>query len=394
MLERPESFNEVYGQTAVVKFLKSRIEANSLPQFIIFNGEEGLGKTTLAKICAVHLSCPEKCGTCERCANTIDLVIRKNKDTENVKSFKMSLDGGKDTVRELLAQYNTSFISSGCRVIIADEAQNMSKQAYDALLNDTEYPPEKVYLFLCTTDLGDIPKALRSRATILNLKRLARSEMVFLLSTYAGRHGLRIEMSDIAFDIIAAFAENKPRAALKVLEAMGENRSVSIAEIKEFIEFKEPTDLIPIIASFKDSMIDGINAILTLDIDDKTQYYLCDFLTECLKSRQGLPATRYDFKLVREVIVKVDETTLLKFLYEVSNIVKFTSSTLLAAYLRSNSSFSKLLHYNDEVLNAEQATRMQTEPVHRAVTASSNRNKAAVPTMEELLRSSTVYKDK
>lgn len=392
MLERPKNFSEVYGQAQVVRFLQTRIESNNLPQFIIFNGEEGLGKTTLAKICATLLACENHCGICAKCISSIEAVIRRNVDTENIKTYKMSLDGGKDTVRELLAQYNTSFITSGCKVIIADEVQNMSKQAYDALLNDTEYPPENVYLFMCTTELSDIPKTLRSRATVLNLKRLPKSDMIQLLVTYAGKHGLNIASSDIAFDIIASYSEYKPRTALKVLEAMGENRSVPIAEIKDFVEFKEPTALIPILNSFADSMIDGLSAVLTIDIDDKTQAALCDFLTECLKSRQGIPVSKYDFRLVRDTIIKIEEDVLLKFLYEVSNIVNFNSSTLLSAYMRSNKNFHRILNYDAEVLNKEQAAKMQNEPI-RSKNSSSKQPRSSMPTMEELLRGSTVFKE-
>lgn len=389
MLTRPERFTEVYGQDTTVNYLKSRIETNSLPQFIIFCGEEGLGKTTLAKICAVLLACPTHCGSCPTCESNIDAVIRKNVDTENIKSFKMSHDGGKDAAIKLLEQCNTNFLIAGAKVLIADEVQNMTKPAYDALLNDTEYLPKNTYLFMCTTDIGDIPKTLRSRATILNLHKLKRGAMIELLTDYLARNNIRLENEQVALDIIIAYADYKARAALKVLEAMGTNRMVRLAEIKDYVSFQEPEQLIPIIMALSGSLLDGVSLCLNLDIDDQLQDRFCDFLIECLKGHRGSSSVKYDHREIRRVLGCVDEARLVKFLYEVANLQRVTSQSILTAFLRSHNDFSKIVSYNPEVMNIENRERLKA-----GVTASLARTTGSkqAPDMDSLLRNATVLK--
>jgi DNA polymerase III delta prime subunit len=390
MLRRPESFTEVYGQDTTVKYLKARIESNSLPQFIIFCGEEGLGKTTLAKICAVLLACPTHCGTCPTCQSNIESVIRKNVDTSNIKTFKMSHEGGKDAAMKLLEQCNTNFLQSGAKALIADEVQNMSKAAYDALLNDTEYLPTDTYLFMCTTDIGDIPKTLRSRATILNLQKINKQAMLELLKNYTQRNGIHIENEPVAFDIICSYSDYKARAALKVLEAMGENRQVKISEIKDYVSFQEPTDIIPLLETLSGSLLDGVSLCLNLEIDDKTQDRICDFLTECLKGHRGSSSVKYDHRDIRKVLGKVDESRLVKFLYEIANLNRVSSQSILSAYLRSHTDFSKMVSYNPEVLQAETRERVKAGVAQQIKRPTGVRS---APDIEDLLRNATVLKD-
>ncbi len=393
MLERPTSFSEIYGQRGVLNYFSARIESHTLPSFIVLQGEAGLGKTTVARIAAVKLACPnrgkhnpgELCPYCEK--NTEEVIIN-NHSTQNIKLFKMSVEGGKAAVVELLQYCNTEFLEQGARVIIADEVQNMSKAAYDALLEDTEYLPEDVYLFMCTTDPKSIPDTLYSRASHINFRRLSREDINALLVAYAGKHGLDIEYPEIAYDLISSYAENKPRAALMVLNSMGTNRKVALSEIKDYVNFQEPSDIIPLIHSLSGELLDGIDACVSLDFSVVTQQAFTEFLSSCLKFKMGGRVFKYSSANLREATLTVSADLLAAFLYEISNLQSFTASSVLSAFLRVHPKFSHLRNYDSTAVGREATERLQNQA--KQPIPNSNPIFTRAPQITDLLRNGVV----
>ena len=114
----------------------------TLPQFIILEGDEGLGKSSFAKILALEIM--------GRDPQVLQRVINENKSTESVLLYNMSINGGKDTAKEVEANLSLGLSGLDKKVIILDEAHDMSDAAQEAFLVSTEYLPKGVYLFMCS----------------------------------------------------------------------------------------------------------------------------------------------------------------------------------------------------------------------------------------------------
>lgn len=163
---RPKVFSEVAGQDLVKKALKAIIKnPDSAPKVLILQGAYGTGKTSLARIFARALNCKNKingepCGVCEVCKNIEDTIYYSEYDS--------ALVGNVEAVKSL-RDYFVNNTDSYWKVITIDEFHLVSVQAQSALLKIFEESTSKIFFILCTTNIENILKPLRSRALELNL---------------------------------------------------------------------------------------------------------------------------------------------------------------------------------------------------------------------------------
>ena len=118
MPKKPTSFDDIVGHKNLIEFLQDHLSKGTLPQFIIFEGDEGLGKSSFAKFLALELM--------GRDPQVLKRVIQENKSTESVLLYNMSINGGKDTAKEVEANLSLGLSGLDRKVIILDEAHDMS----------------------------------------------------------------------------------------------------------------------------------------------------------------------------------------------------------------------------------------------------------------------------
>jgi hypothetical protein len=389
--KRPETYDEVFGQSNLISYCKSRVNSDSFPQVTLWEGEEGTGKTTIAKITAMALNCKsvtKPCYTCKTCRDIIQNVIRDGKDTESVKIFNMSVDGGKEAASVAKDEFNTHFTSTGTRVIIFEECHRMSEAAQDILNLPLENMPKGVYAMFLTTDPQSMNKAITSRFVQLHLHRLSRKEMITLLKRDASNRNLSIEGGDIVFDTIAAWSEDKPRTALSVLEGIGKGTSVKMDDLKTFIHLLEVRDIIPLISSLEGSILIGMSTISSMSIDPSTYRQLVELLIEAVRIKdQGISRriSKDDVVLVRGAVAGVSFNRLASFLYNVSAMKHFTRNGLIAAYLKDHPSLGNLTEHKEGILQEELSFKSMHAP-----DLEENFTKPKVPSISELLSGGTV----
>lgn len=359
-LYRPETFQEIAGQGNLIQFIQDKISHNTFPNATMFVAEEGTGKTTLAKLIAMALNCrslKRPCYECSTCKEIRDKVIRLNKDTDYIKTLKMSVDGGLDAGRQALAELNRGFVANDrTKVIILEECQEMSNEAQTALLTELEYIPKGVYVIAITTDELALRKDFKSRFVTYHMHRTNDKELLRLLKREVVRRQLNIQGGDQTLKLIVQWSENKPRRALKALEAMGEKCNVTIEDIRSYVDILNVNDIIPIISSLNGSLLIGTDTILNMTIDSNTQMTLIMILNEALRISLGQKSFKLSNEenvLLREAVTGLQPQTLAQLLYDIASAQVLTKQALLAAYIKVHPDVNLLDKPNQEVLHDE-----------------------------------------
>ena len=212
---RPETFDQVVGQTHVTATLRAAMAKDKLSHAYLFSGPRGCGKTTVARLLAKAINCKanregDPCGTCESC----EAIARGS--YLDVLEIDAASNTGVDNIRELrdMAQYSPSEGSS--RVFIIDEVHMLSKGAFNALLKILEEPPKRVFFFFATTEPNKIPRTILSRCQRFDFRLLTRDELGERMQMIAGAENVTLE--DSGKRLLISLAEGSVRDGLSLLD--------------------------------------------------------------------------------------------------------------------------------------------------------------------------------
>ena len=212
---RPQTPTEVLGQDHVVRALTGAIREGRLHHAFLFCGPRGTGKTSTARILAKMVNCEqgptaEPCGVCSQC-----VTIREGTHLDVVEIDAAS-HGGVEDARELREKAPTAPVQGREKVYIIDEAQRLSREAFDALLKVFEEPPTGVRFVLATTEPHKMPATIVGRCQRFDFRRLSMEQLAEHLTDIAKREGVALEPS--AAHAIARQAEGSARDAISLLD--------------------------------------------------------------------------------------------------------------------------------------------------------------------------------
>ena len=212
---RPQRFEDVVGQRAIVAALKNQIAAGRVGHAYLFTGVRGTGKTTCAKIFAKAVNCldpqnGDPCGQCPVCRGIDDGSIL------DVVEMDAASNNGVDDIRDLRDE--TAYTPSICRykVYIIDEVHMLSTAAFNALLKTLEEPPAHVIFILATTEIQKVPATIRSRCQRYDFTRISPEDIAGRVSQVAEAEGLAL--TEGAAGLIARLADGALRDALSILD--------------------------------------------------------------------------------------------------------------------------------------------------------------------------------
>src|ERR1700719_3604136 len=212
---RPQTFSEIVGQQHVTRTLANAIGSNRVAHAYIFSGVRGVGKTTTARILPKALNCAN--GPTADPDNTCDSCREISAGTSlDVLEIDAASNRGIDQIRELREMVRYAPASSRYKVVILDEAHQLTDEASNALLKTLEEPPERVVFILATTRSEDLVETIKSRAQLFNFRSLTFKEIAGEIERIAEAENLKIDSGAVA--VLARAAEGSPRDRLSLLE--------------------------------------------------------------------------------------------------------------------------------------------------------------------------------
>jgi len=212
---RAQTFAEIVGQTAVVETLRNAVRADRVSHAVLFVGPRGTGKTSLARILAKALNCTnlqdgDPCDTCEACVS-----IREGRALDLIEIDAAS-NRGIDAIRDLRERIQYAPTDLRRKVYILDEAHQITKDAWNALLKSLEEPPDFVAFMFASTHPQEFPPAILSRLQRFDVRRLTVEEIEGKLVRILAAESVDAEPG--AVRLIARLAAGGMRDAESILD--------------------------------------------------------------------------------------------------------------------------------------------------------------------------------
>ncbi len=217
---RPQSFEDLLGQDALVQTLTNAIKNNRLHHAYILTGIRGVGKTTTARLIAKAINCigPDgnggptihPCGECENCKA---IAADRHMDVIELDAASKT---GVDDIREILDGVRYKPVNARYKVYIIDEVHMLSKSAFNALLKTLEEPPAHVKFIFATTEIRQVPVTILSRCQRFDLQRLSVEILVNLFEKVLKAEKISYDLQ--ALQMVARAADGSARDGLSMLD--------------------------------------------------------------------------------------------------------------------------------------------------------------------------------
>ncbi|WP_195216489.1 DNA polymerase III subunit gamma/tau [Streptococcus oralis] len=212
---RSQTFSQLVGQEIVAKTLKQAVEQEKISHAYLFSGPRGTGKTSVAKIFAKAMNCPnqvdgEPCNNCYICQAVTEGSL------EDVIEMDAASNNGVDEIREIRDKSTYAPSLARYKVYIIDEVHMLSTGAFNALLKTLEEPTQNVVFILATTELHKIPATILSRVQRFEFKSIRTQDIKEHIYHILEKENISSEPE--AVEIIARRAEGGMRDALSILD--------------------------------------------------------------------------------------------------------------------------------------------------------------------------------
>ena len=230
---RPQRFSDVVGQDHVTRTLLNALSQNRIAHGYIFSGHRGIGKTTIARILAAALNCTSVVGSAERpteepcqiCVNCREISSASRQESSifeeshsfDVEEIDAATNRGIDDARLLTTKIQTRPTNkSKYKIIILDEAHQITDAAWNALLKTLEEPPEWAVFMFATTQPEDIPQTIRSRCQHFSFHAVKLDDIIAQLRMISVKENITID--DAALSVLAEAGDGSMRDALSIMD--------------------------------------------------------------------------------------------------------------------------------------------------------------------------------
>ena len=213
---RPLNFDQVVGQEHVVSALRQAAINDDINHAYLFSGTRGTGKTSLAKIFARAINCPNMssdgnpCNECDICKDAINGTLL------DIIEMDAASNNSVDNIRKITNEVQFLPARTKYKVYIIDEVHMLSQSAFNALLKTLEEPPSHVVFILATTEPQRIPATILSRCQRFDFKRIGAKDMHERLRLIADE--IDLDITDEALMTIISSSDGALRDAISLLD--------------------------------------------------------------------------------------------------------------------------------------------------------------------------------
>ncbi len=289
---RPQTFEQMVGQQAVVQTLKNALSTGKIHPAYIFSGIRGIGKTTAARLFAKGLNCVKgpTAEPCNECPSCTEIRAARSMDV-------LEIDGATNTkaeeARDLMQAARYTPARDRFRVFIIDEVHMLSTAAFNALLKTLEEPPAHAVFLLATTEPHKIPETIHSRAQHFQFRRVSPQQVAQFLAEVCGKEELQVEPG--ALDLVARAGEGSVRDSLTLLDRLnayagGPLTEEAAVEVLGVVGHERLLDLVEILAEGRvDAVPPFVDALV--ERGQNVERFLVDLarlLQEMVRVRAGL----------------------------------------------------------------------------------------------------------
>ncbi len=252
---RPKILEDVLGQELIVQIIKNQAKNSALAHAYLFYGPRGSGKTTLARLIAKLANCQtrqsdkdffQKGEPCNKCSSCREI---DSGQTLDVIEIDAASNRGIDEIRELKEGIRLSPSSYNYKIFIIDEAHQLTKEAFNALLKTLEEPPQHAILILATTEIEKVPPTIASRAQKFHFKKVPLKIIADKLQKICQKE--KIKFSSEALEIISSSADGSFRDAESLLDQIvnmeGAVEAESVEKILGKIGFSKTADFVDLL---------------------------------------------------------------------------------------------------------------------------------------------------
>ena len=278
---RPQNFDQLIGQDAMVQTLGNAIRRGRLAHAFLLTGVRGVGKTSTARLIAKALNCIgpdgqggptiDPCGVCEPC---VSIAEGRNIDVIEMDAASHT---GVDDMRAVIDAARLAAFGARFKIYIIDEVHMLSKNAFNALLKTLEEPPEHVKFLLATTEVQKVPVTVLSRCQRFDLRRIPADKLAAHFAEVARLEGAEAEPEALA--LIARAADGSARDGLSILDqaiahAGMEGGGVSAAAVRTMLGLSDRAAIRDLFATILDGetvrALAGLRAQYDLGVDPQS----------------------------------------------------------------------------------------------------------------------------
>ncbi|MBR3288587.1 MAG: DNA polymerase III subunit gamma/tau [Lachnospiraceae bacterium] len=335
---RPIDFDTVVGQDVIVKTLRNQIVKGSTAHAYLFSGTRGTGKTTVAKIFARAINCPNEingnpCNECPTCKAALDGT------NLNIVELDAASNNGVDDIRKIIEQLEyLPRDGEKKKVFIIDEVHALSGSAAQAFLKSLEEPPEHVVFILATTDPNKLPETVLSRCQKYNFKRINIESIVAYLKRISEAE--KIDIDEDALVFIAEKSDGSMRESISKLDrvrAYASSDKLTKENVLDILGIVDDDDFSKLTKAINESDIETAISVLSdcLERGKDISQFTNDFIwhlrnlliaKDIKEPIESLNITRSNFEKLKKESELISKDVLIYFIEELSrtiNLMKY-----------------------------------------------------------------------